>query len=66
MKVYSETVVWSAPPELAAEAPYQLVLVDLDGGGRKMGRLIGERVAIGDEVILAAERDGVCFYRKAP
>ena len=29
--VYSETVVWPPPAELASEAPYQLVLVESEG-----------------------------------
>lgn len=63
MIVYSETVVWSAPAELASEAPYQLVLVDANGD-RTMGRMIGERAVIGDTVVLDAVRNGVHFYRK--
>lgn len=65
MRVYSETVVWSAPEELAAEAPYQLVLVDLPEGGRQLGRMApGERVDIGDTVALDAVTNGVPLYRK--
>lgn len=63
MIVYSETVVWSAPAELAGEAPYQLVLVD-DNGARTMGRVRGERLKIGDNVILDAVEHGVHFFRK--
>ena len=63
MIVYSETVVWSAPAELANEAPYQLVLID-DDGARTMGRVRGERVKIGDNVILDAVEHGVHFFRK--
>ena len=38
MKVYSETLVWSPPAELAALAPYQLLLVEPEAGPRLIGR----------------------------
>ena len=62
--VYTETVVHAAPEQYAAEAPYQLAIVTLDGGGRVTARVAGERVAIGDRVELAEERGGVQFFRK--
>ena len=40
----------AAPERFAAEAPYQVVIVDLDGGGRTTVRMEGARVAIGDRV----------------
>ena len=49
--VYTETVVHAAPTALAAEAPYQVAIVRLDGGGSVTARIVGERVAIGDSVI---------------
>lgn len=65
MTVYSETLVWSPPAELAALAPYQLVLIDQPGGPRLIGRTApGERVAIGDTVTLDAVVDGVSIFRK--
>jgi len=71
--VYTETVVYSAPEAFAAEAPYQTAIVSLDenadgnigGIGRVTGRVVGERVAIGDRVIEVEERAGVPFFRKA-
>ena len=62
--VYTETVVHSAPEQFAAEAPYQLVIVALDDGGRVTARMLGERVRIGDAVELAEEQSGVPFFRK--
>jgi uncharacterized OB-fold protein len=62
--VYTETVVYAAPEQFAAEAPYQLVIVSLDAGGRVTGRITGDRVQIGDQVDLAEERNGVPFFRK--
>jgi len=48
--VYTETVVHSAPEQFAAEAPYQIGLVEFEGGGRELVRLVGERARIGDRV----------------
>lgn len=65
--IYTETVVYSAPEQFVNEAPYQLVIVTLDGGaGRRLtARIAGsERVAIGDRVTLDHERDGIPFFRK--
>lgn len=62
--VYTETVVHAAPEQFVADAPYQLAIVSLDGGGRLTVRIAGERVAIGDQVELAEERDGIPFFRK--
>ena len=62
--IYTETVVHAAPEQYAAEAPYQLVIVTLDAGGRVTGRVTGDRVRIGDAVELAEERNGVPFFHK--
>lgn len=63
--VYTETVVHSAPERFAAEAPYQVAIVELDGGGRVTVRIEGERVAIGTRVVEAEAREGVPFFRQA-
>jgi len=64
--VYTETVIYSAPEAFLQEVPYQTVIVSLDGGiGRVTGRVIGERVTIGDRVVEVEERAGVPFFRKA-
>jgi uncharacterized OB-fold protein len=62
--VYTETVVHSAPAAFAADAPYQVIIVTLDGGGRITARVTGERVQIGDRVRLAEERESVPFFKK--
>lgn len=62
--VYTETVVHAAPEPLAAEAPYQLALVELETGGRRTVRILGERVHIGDAVSLVEERDGVAYFQR--
>src|SRR5436190_2113068 len=38
--VYTETVVHSAPEAFVADAPYQLVIVTLEGGKRVTGRVL--------------------------
>ena len=64
--IYSETVVWSPPAQYAADAPYQLALVDVDGSQRLTARILGDRVAIGDRVALEETHDeGVHFFRKS-
>ncbi|MGO9258822.1 MAG: Zn-ribbon domain-containing OB-fold protein [Bryobacteraceae bacterium] len=63
--VYTETVIYSAPEAFTKDVPYQTAIVSLDGGtGRVTGRVIGERVAIGDRVIEVEERSGVPYFRK--
>jgi hypothetical protein len=65
MTVYSETLVWSPPAELAALAPYQLLLVEQADGPRLLGRAVpGERLAIGDNVRIDSVIDGVHIFRK--
>jgi uncharacterized OB-fold protein len=67
--VYTETIVHAPPEQFAADAPYQLAIIDLDAGGRTTVRILGktseERARIGDRVTFVAERDGVAYYRKA-
>jgi hypothetical protein len=63
--VYTETVVYAAPAEFVADAPYQLAIVELAGGGRLTGRIEDDRVEIGDAVHFSGYRSGVPFFRKA-
>ncbi len=63
--VYTETVIHSAPEAFTKDTPYQTAIVTLDGGGRITGRIVGERVAIGDMVVEVEQREGVPFFRKA-
>lgn len=62
--VYTETVVWAAPEAHAASAPYQLAIVQLESGARLTGRIIGDRVSIGDHIMLVERRNGTAFFRK--
>jgi uncharacterized OB-fold protein len=65
MKVYTETVVHSAPEVYVGEAPYQIAIVTRDDGSRVTGRVVGERVKIDDLVEPAETRGGVPHFRKA-
>jgi uncharacterized OB-fold protein len=62
--VYTETLIHSAPEVFVREAPYQLIIVTLDEGGRVTGRVAGDPVVIDDRVEVAENRDGVPFFRK--
>jgi uncharacterized OB-fold protein len=62
--VYTETVVWAAPEAHAASAPYQLAIVQLESGSRLTGRITGDRVSIGDRIMLVERRNGTAFFRK--
>jgi uncharacterized OB-fold protein len=62
--VYTETVIYSPPVAFLNDAPYQTAIISLDGGGRLTGRILGDRVAIGDHVVEVEQREGVPFFRK--
>jgi uncharacterized OB-fold protein len=61
--IYTETIVHAAPEQYAADAPYQLAIIQLDGGGRITARVL-ERAQIGEQVTFVEERGGVAYYRK--
>lgn len=63
--VYTETTVFSPPEAYVNDAPYQLIIVTLDQGGRVTARVLGDAVRIGDRVVLAESRDGVPYFQKA-
>jgi uncharacterized OB-fold protein len=63
-RIYTETVVWSAPEAYVKDAPYQLAIVLLDDGGRVTARILGSRVQIGDQVSFVEYRDGVPYFQK--
>jgi uncharacterized OB-fold protein len=63
--VYTETLIYAAPEQFVADAPYQLAIITLDGGGRLTARIAGDRVAVGDGVEFAEYRDGIPFFRKS-
>ena len=63
--IYTETVVYSAPAEYVADAPYQIAIVSLDQEDKRLtARIAGERVQIGDAVEFVETRAGYPVYRK--
>jgi uncharacterized OB-fold protein len=62
--IYTETVVFAPPEQFAADAPYQLAIVTLENGKRLTARILGDRVAIGDAVELAENRNNIAFFHK--
>jgi len=62
--IYTETMIHAAPEQFVKDAPYQLVIVTLDGGKRITARIEGDRVAIRDKVESAESRDGIPFFKK--
>ena len=67
--VYTETVVWAAPEQFVADAPYQMAIITLANGKRLTARIIAaseeQRVKIGDKVDFVEERGGTGFFRRA-
>ena len=57
-QVYSATTVMRAVGAFREEAPYELVLVDLDEGARVFGRVARGQPAIGGQVRFVLGRDG--------
>lgn len=63
--VYTETLVYAPTPQFAAEAPYQLAIIELSGGRRVTSRIDGERASIGDRVEFLEFRNEVPYFRKS-
>ena len=68
--VYTETVVHSAPERFAAEAPYQIAIVEMEGHERRTVRIRSdagaERVEIGERMRFVEYRDSVPVYERLP
>ena len=64
--VYAESVVHLAPEAFAKDVPYQVVIVTLEDGTRITGRMVDDRVSIGDPVERVDVHDEVPFFQKAP
>ena len=62
--IYTETVVYSAPEAFVKDAPYQVAIVALEGGGRLTARILGEKVSIGEPVELRETRDGIPYFQR--
>jgi uncharacterized OB-fold protein len=62
-RVYAATVVHVAPEYFAAQAPYQIALVDTNDD-RILVRIVGERVAPGDIVSEQSAENAMLVFRK--
>lgn len=62
--VYTETIVYSPPEQYVNEAPYQIAIVTLDGGGRLTARIAGDKVSIGDRVNFIEYRNQFPVFQK--
>jgi len=62
--VYTETVVWSPPEAYVNDFPYQLAIIEFEGGKKLTARIVGDRAAIGDRVVLVETRGDVPYYQK--
>jgi uncharacterized OB-fold protein len=62
--VYTESIVHAPPEPLAAEAPYQIAIIEFEDGSRVTARIEGERVSIGDRVERTGQRGGAILFRK--
>jgi uncharacterized OB-fold protein len=69
--IYTETLVHSAPEQFVNEAPYQLVIVTLDSGERRVtGRMVPkdgrpDLVEIGAHVDFDHDRGGIPFFKRS-
>jgi uncharacterized OB-fold protein len=63
--IYTETVVHLAPERFAADVPYQVAIIDLDGDGRLTARIEGQRIAIGDRVTETRADGDISYFRKS-
>ena len=52
--VYTETIVYSPPEAFLNDAPYQLAIVALEGGGRVTARILGEAIDFARQGEMAA------------
>ena len=66
--VYTETVVFSAPEAYVNDVPYQLAIIEFEGGRKTTARIVetaaGERAKIGDRVVLVETRGDVQYFQK--
>lgn len=62
-KVYSYTKIHAAPKQFANQAPYYIILVDLDNGLKVTGRFNSELVQIGEAVVLDEIKDKAYYFK---
>jgi hypothetical protein len=62
--VYSHTTLHAAAQPFEKDLPFQIAIIQLDGGPRLTARIEGEKAEIGDQVHLVRQADGVCYFAK--
>jgi uncharacterized protein len=62
-EVYSYTNIYAAPEPFTEQAPYFVILVDLEKGPRVTGRYIGEEIKIGDRIGLDSIKDRGYYFK---
>ena len=60
--VYSCTTLYAAAERFEKDLPFQIAIIELEGGARLTARIIGRRVDVGDPVSFLEQRDGVHFF----
>jgi uncharacterized OB-fold protein len=63
--VYTETIIYSAPPAYLNEVPYQIAIIELDNGRKMTVRILGDQVSSGDQVSFAEFRNEVPCFKKS-
>ena len=61
-QVYSCTTLHASAEPFEKDLPFQIAIVELDGGPRLTARIAGSKVDIGDPVRFVEMRDGVAFF----
>ncbi len=64
-RIYSHTTLYAAAEPFEKDLPFQIAIVDLEGGPRLTARIAGPPVGVGDGVRLVEERDGVHYFSAA-
>ena len=60
--VYSCTTLHAAAEAFERDLPFQIAIIELDGGPRLTARISGSRVDVGTSVSFVEERNGVTFF----
>ena len=63
--VYSCTTLYAAAEPFEKDLPFQIAIVELEGGTRLTARIAGEKVDVGDSVKFVEQREGVFSFAAA-
>ena len=64
--VYSCTTLYAAAEAFEKDLPFQIAIVELEGGGTRLtARIAGEKVDVGDSVKFVEQREGVFSFAAA-